>query len=147
MSSRLLLRSRLALYEETLGAVSLSLFLSILLAEHSLAMCHPRRESRLRFVAAGRAFPGNMQYAIHFVSTDYVSSLLSLPLCVLTLFFFFFFSEHQVNDLDPYRVLVEQAWDIFSVHSPNANAFFRFASTGFDRLLGIDPRVRTNATV
>ncbi|CAM9332482.1 unnamed protein product, partial [Scytosiphon promiscuus] len=41
--------------------------------------------------------------------------------------------------LGPLRVLVEQAWDMFSVHSPDVNAVFLFASTGFDRLLGIDP--------
>ncbi|CAM9955117.1 unnamed protein product, partial [Ectocarpus fasciculatus] len=42
-------------------------------------------------------------------------------------------------DLGPYRMLVEQAHDMISVHSANADAFFALASGAFYRQLGFEP--------
>lgn len=47
----------------------------------------------------------------------------------------------QSIDLGPYRMLVEQAHDMISVHSANADAFFALASGAFYRQLGFEPTV------
>lgn len=38
-------------------------------------------------------------------------------------------------------MLVEEANDLISAHTNDIHAIFTFASAGFDRMLGIDPKV------
>lgn len=49
--------------------------------------------------------------------------------------------SNQVSELGAYRMLVEEANDLISAHSNDTHAVFTFASAGFDRILGVDPKV------
>lgn len=49
--------------------------------------------------------------------------------------------DPKVNQLASYRMLVEEAHDLISAHSNDVNAIFTYASGGFARLLGVDPKV------
>lgn len=44
--------------------------------------------------------------------------------------------------MSAYRLLVEEAHDLISAHTADKRVVFLYASTGFDRMLGIDPSVR-----
>ncbi|CAM9105765.1 unnamed protein product, partial [Ectocarpus sp. 6 AP-2014] len=50
-------------------------------------------------------------------------------------------------DLGPYRMLVEQAHDMISVHSADADAFFALASGAFYRQLGFEPTKMLGASL
>lgn len=54
-------------------------------------------------------------------------------------------NQNQVDELGPYRMLVEEAHDLISSHSADENVIFTYASGGFRRLLGINPVVRVGA--
>ncbi|CAM9273459.1 unnamed protein product [Phaeothamnion confervicola] len=48
--------------------------------------------------------------------------------------------QKQVKELGAYRMLVEQAHDLISMHSADDKAVFLYASSAYHRALGMDPQ-------